>query len=395
VLLLALGASGRAEEPDDESVRARVEAHVRYLAGEGLSGRGEWKDRVVAAEHVAKAFEEAGLEKVPGLDAWFVDQGPSEGGEPWQRHDGTARNVMGWLPLGADPAAPEYVIVSAHYDHLPPDVEVADGGTARRVVYPGADDNASGTASLLEVARILGTTDFEEPPPRGVLFVAFDLEEQGLVGSRRFAAAPPMPLERCAAFLTMDQMGRSLADLVPGTLFVMGAEHAVVLRDLLADREPPDGGKLALLGIDFQPRVGYSDYLPFLEREMPFLFLSSGSCGDWHKPEDVPDRIDYDGLAVRTEWVAELVSDLLSRERPVWRHEFEPTVREIEVVRDVVAAAIPKLPEMGLPPAMVTTIENFRKKCDDLIAKGTVTEAERNGIRAMAQMLFLQAVRLR
>ena len=109
-----------------------------------------------------------------------------------------------------------------------------------------------------------------------VLFVAFDLEEQGLVGSRRLAAAPPLPLDRCAAFLTMDQMGRSLADLVPGTLFVMGAEHAEVLDAVVSDQPAIPGGKLGKLGIDFQPRVGYSDYLPFLEREMPFLFVSTG-----------------------------------------------------------------------------------------------------------------------
>ncbi|MHC5010909.1 MAG: M28 family metallopeptidase [Planctomycetota bacterium] len=381
-LLLAAPAS-QAEEA--ASLRDRLEAHVRTLSGPEYRGRGVWAHREKAADYIAKAFEDAGLQKVPGVASFFLDRGD----HPASR----MRNVVAWLPGREPDETTDYVILSAHYDHLGVRVVEDEAGGEREVVYPGADDNASGVAALLEVAREFAATDWDEPPERAVLFVAFDLEENGLQGSTWFAEEPPLPLDRCAAFLTMDQMGRSLADLVPGTLFLMGSEHAPVLASSIEELGAPEGGTNAVLGIDFQPRTGYSDYVAFQERKIPFLFISSGACADYHQPEDVADKVDYEHLRRRTEWVGEFTAHLITHaSRPVWREEFEPRLEEIVTVRDIVAAAETALPDMGLPEAMLKMVESYRKNLEEIIARGEVTTSERNSVRIAAQVLFVQAV---
>ena len=111
------------------------------------------------------------------------------------------------------------MIVAAHFDHL---------GVRRGVLYPGADDNASGVAMMLEVARsiVAGPT----PPKRSMMFIGFDLEEIGLFGSRYFVAHPPVPLDKVALFVTADMIGRSLAGVCESHVFVMGTENAPGLR---------------------------------------------------------------------------------------------------------------------------------------------------------------------
>jgi hypothetical protein len=381
ILLLALAsASARAEEASPDPLEGALRARVEHLAGTAYSGRGAWEDRERAAAWIATAFEEAGLRPVPGREGWYQDHGGAEG-EP------RSRNVLGWWAAAPDaPHAGEHVVLSAHYDHL----GVQDGR-----VYPGADDNASGVAVLLELARRLAGAPGAKPPRRAVLFVAFDLEERGLVGSRRYAADPAVPLDRCAAFLTMDQMGRSLGDLAPGTLFLMGSEHSEVLADLVAGAPEPEGGAKAVLGIDFQPPLGSSDYEPFREREVPFVFVSTGSCAHWHDPGDTPDRLDYAGMAVRTRWMEAFVRRLLEAERPVWREPPAPELGEIRTVLRLVGAARERLDATpGVPAFLATALRGYATYLEGIVERGAVTPRERTSVRTTAHMLFQQAVTL-
>ena len=113
------------------------------------------------------------------------------------------------------------MIVAAHFDHL---------GVRGGVLYPGADDNASGVAMMLEVARSIVRAPV--PPKRSMMFIGFDLEEIGLFGSRYFVAHPPVPLEKVALFVTADMIGRSLAGVCDSHVFVLGTEKCAGLAPL-------------------------------------------------------------------------------------------------------------------------------------------------------------------
>src|SRR5206468_8315156 len=179
---------------------------------------------------------------------------------PWLVPNGSAadpgfvgRNVAAVLG-GSDPLLKdEWILLSAHFDHL---------GQTGDTLYPGADDNASGIAMLLEVAEAFALA--KKPPKRTIVFVAFDLEEQGLQGSAHFAAHPPRPFGQLKAFLTADLIGRAMANVMDEYVFVLGSETATALRRLVTDTPPENELKIGRLGAD---RVGTrSDYGPCRDR---------------------------------------------------------------------------------------------------------------------------------
>lgn len=373
------------KDPEAGDVGTRLRAHVDFLAGPELKGRGAWEDRKKAADHVAKGFEQAGFRPLPGRTGYFVDHE----GTPEQ---GTVRNVCGWWPEPPKSAKDvgEYVLLSAHYDHL----GVRDGK-----VYPGADDNASGVAVLLEAARTFVAREALvlriKPLPRALCLVAFDLEERGLVGSRKFAAEPPVPLEKCALFVTMDQMGRSLADLEPGLLFLMGSEHCGWLEKTVQAAATEEGIRRCILGIDFQPPTGWSDYVPFQERKIPFLFVSTGACGHYHQPGDTPEKLDYPRMVQHTTWVRDLVGRALAAEEPfVWKEPGEPRLEEVQTIRHLVGLSVPKMETMGVPDGIKLMVTKFLAYLDEILARGKVTPEERTAVRNQARTLFQMAVAL-
>jgi hypothetical protein len=207
-----------------------------------------------------------------------------------QRRARTA-NVVGLLP-GADARlAAECVVVGAHYDHLGYGGESAMNPEDSGKVHPGADDNASGTAALLAVARAFAIAG---PPRRTVAFVAFSGEELGLLGSSRFVKSPPAacPPERMQLLVNLDMVGRP----TKGKVFVEGAGSARDLRravEALPRREPPLPLTLAFGGDGYGP----SDQTPFLAKGVPVLFLFTGAHADYHRPSDTADKIDPPGLA--------------------------------------------------------------------------------------------------
>ena len=391
-LLLLTASRAWAEDAPPADVSAEtLTTHVRWLAAPERKGRGAWQDREASAAYVERAFRAAGLHPLPGRDAMFLDTPGVK--EP------ALRNVAAWLP-GVATADGEYVILSAHYDHLGQRVtETAAEGSATvrtTTTFHGADDNATGVAALLEIARVLGTRHAQEPQafPRALVFVAFDLEEQNLVGSRRYVTEPPLPLARCAAFLTMDQLGRSLADLTPGTLFLMGTEHSAALEAQVRELAAPAEGAKAILGIDFQP--GYSDYVPFHEARIPYVFVTSGACADYHQPTDVAARIDGPQLLARTRWVRDLTMRIVGgATRPVWREAGPPQVAEMETLRALLTTAQENLAGVqGLPPMAGVLVGNYTKYLEKILADGVVTAEERGSARLGVLNLFKMAIQL-
>ncbi len=189
----------------------------------------------------------------------------------------TASNLVGVIP-GTDPAlASEYVLISAHYDHL----GVATNGG----YYPGADDNASGTAGLVELATLLKGTS----PKRSILFLACSGEEKGLLGSAAFASAPPISLSKVVANVNLDMLGRNATR----TLYITPAAVSGYVTTLVTKaRELVKTKDLDLSkGIDQYWRQ--SDHYTFAQRNIPVIFFNSGDHADLHQVTDTPNKIDY------------------------------------------------------------------------------------------------------
>jgi hypothetical protein len=207
------------------------------------------------------------------------------------RHErAEASNVVALLQ-GSDPAvASECVVVGAHHDHL------GLGGDASLApdqagVHPGADDNASGVAALLAIARALAA---EGPRRRTVLVAAFAGEEIGLLGSSRLVAEPPAacPVDRMQLMVNLDMVGRPRE----GKLYVDGADTAKGLRALVPElvaRRPALPLRIAFGGDGYGP----SDQTPFLARGVPVLFFFTGAHADYHRPSDTADKVDAGGVA--------------------------------------------------------------------------------------------------
>ena len=355
--------------PTNKIDRTRLEGHVKTLASPELGGRGSPEDREKAWVYLAEALKVAGVVPVAGADT-LLRAFPAKEPNP------AGKNVVGWIP-GKD--TNEYVVLSAHFDHL---------GRKGDAWFPGADDNASGVAALVEIARALAAGP---KPARSVLVLGFDLEESNCVGSRAYAADPALPLERCAAFTTMDMMGRSLADVYPGLLLVMGGERADALAATTASMPAAPGVVIRELGMDFN-QLGWSDYVPFEERKVPSLFFTSGACRDYHRPTDTPDKIDFAALEARAATVLVTIRLLAALPaRPVWIAEPAPRLAEIETLHTLVKEAGAHEDELGVPKGMRAMRQNFENNLAATLARGTVTTAERAAARNLALMMFRAA----
>ncbi|UCC24859.1 MAG: M28 family peptidase, partial [Gemmatimonadales bacterium] len=206
-----------------------------------------------------------------------------------------ARNVVAVHP-GSDPAlAREVVILGAHYDHL------GYGGAGSLApgvmdIHNGADDNASGTAALLEAARLLSETETARP----VLFIAFSGEERGLLGSAHFVAQPTIPLESAVAMVNMDMVGR----VRDNTTTVFGMATAPEWEALLAavNESQPEPFNLTLMPDGYGP----SDHSSFYGAGIPVLHFFTNTHSEYHRPEDDWQTLNGEGL----DRLASLVSDL-------------------------------------------------------------------------------------
>ena len=209
-----------------------------------------------------------------------------------------AANVIGVLP-GADPAlAREAVVIGAHYDHL---------GREGGAVYPGADDNASGTALVLGLARSFAATR----PPRTLVFILFAGEELGLLGSSHHVGRPSaVPTERMVAMLNFDMVGR----LDGRSLLVGGVDTGAGFRALVETAGRGVGLDLDLRGAG----GGASDHSRFHAAGVPVLFFHSGSHADYHQPSDTVEKIDVAGMARIADLGARVATRIAEGPRPVF-----------------------------------------------------------------------------
>jgi len=192
------------------------------------------------------------------------------------------KNVIGVLP-GAGPHSQETIIVGAHYDHLG---RGGEGSLAipadAKEIHNGADDNASGTAGLLELARRLG--QLPQPLPRRIVFIAFTGEERGLLGSVNYVDSPLYPLKETVAMFNMDMIGRMEQD----KLVVFGTGTSSRWEPLIDKLAKEDHLELSKKPEGFGP----SDHATFYGKEIPVLHLFTGTHSDYHRPSDDWQKIN-------------------------------------------------------------------------------------------------------
>jgi hypothetical protein len=262
-------------------------SHVQFLSQPALKGRKpKTFESGIARKYIEKRFAAYGL--VPWGQAKDFEQ-------PF----GYGTNVVGVLP-GSDPnLAREFVLVSAHYDHV--------GRNKKGKICPGAADNASGVAALLETAKQMSL--FEKRPKRSVAFAAFDCEELMLFGSFAFSCQKDVNDAKIAAVVNVDVLGRDFLDVVRHTLFVSGTEGYPEIREKMCEFGRQDGIRVLTIGTDLIGPRG--DHVAFESRPIPSLFFSSGAAyKDYHAPGDTADKLNYADIEKSAQLILETVEGL-------------------------------------------------------------------------------------
>lgn len=217
----------------------------------------------------------------------------------------TVNNVLAYLPGKTD----EYVIVGAHYDHLGYGNYDSLAPALIGQIHPGADDNASGTAGVLELARMFAP--LKGQLQRGILFASFAGEELGLLGSAHWVQSPTLPLDKAVAMLNLDMIGRIKDDKV----YIGGVGTGSTLKSWVEQADANAGFK-----IEYSPG-GYSasDHTSFVTKRIPVVFFFSGLHSDYHKPSDTWDKINAASAAKLVDVVGKTALELASApDRPAF-----------------------------------------------------------------------------
>jgi len=292
-----------AELPPVFSQRALAQ-HVTHLASPELQGRGVGGDGLAqAASYIEERFQAAGL--TPGgtdgtyRQSFVIEDGP--GGKPAE-----VANLIGYIPGQREEWKSQSVIVGAHFDHLGlgwPDVHAGDEGQ----VHPGADDNASGVAVLLELAKNFAEGD---PPARNLVFIAFTGEEAGRLGSRYFVEHPGIfPLDGIRGMINLDTVGR----LGDGRITVLATGTADEWQHIFR-------GVGFVTGIESRnvpQSLDSSDQVSFIEKGIPAVQIFTEAHADYHRPTDTADKVDTAGLVKIATFVKEATAYMVEREDPL------------------------------------------------------------------------------
>lgn len=321
------------------SLEANLRKHVEYLASDKLEGRRTGEPGAnLAGEYIVEQFKKLKLK--PGVtdtgrpgykqafsyspvrDPHGTPVDPTSVSSPTVKEGAslntkTAFNVIGILP-GNDPVLKnEAIVIGAHYDHL------GRGGAGSLAansteIHHGADDNASGTSAVIELARLFAG---EKKNKRTLIFIAFSGEEDGLFGSKFYVNDPVWPLDKTIAMINLDMVGR----LNDNKLNVGGIGTSVEWRSLVEAKNVEQrhlvaasnaAAPVALTNAgQFQLALnedgfGPSDHASFYDKQLPVLFFFTGTHVDYHKPSDTYEKINYSGLMKIANYVAAIVRSI-------------------------------------------------------------------------------------
>jgi len=281
----------------DREIEKELKADVYYLAADDLEGRafgtsGEEK----AANYLAQRFEDIGLLPM-GQNGYFQEFVVNKSNNPHEEAkigvDGEGlkgRNVLAYV----DNQAKNTIVIGAHFDHL----GYGSEGSLHRgepAIHNGADDNASGTAALIQLGGILK----DEKLDSNVLFIAFSGEENGLWGSNYFVKNPTIDLNKVSYMINMDMIGRLNNDK---TLAINGVGTSPAWEDEL---EEVNSDTLKL--VTSASGIGPSDHTSFYLQDIPVLHFFTGQHEDYHKPTDDAEKLNYEGIVMVIRYIERLV----------------------------------------------------------------------------------------
>ncbi len=303
---LSAQAAGPIAKGAETITKEDVAHRIGVIAHDSMMGRDTPSPGLdKTAQYVADQFKKFGL-KPGGDEGTFLQHYPLPSG------DGTAPNTVGILE-GSDPTLKnEYIVFSAHMDHvgIVPDAEDS--------ISNGADDDASGTTGIVELAEA-----FSQPgarPKRSIIFVTVSGEEKGLWGSSYFSENPPVPVEKMVANINLDMIGRNWTD----TIVAIGKEHSDLGATL--NKVTAAHPELKMTAIDdIWPEEQFyfrSDHYNFAKKGVPILFFFNGVHEDYHQVTDSPDKIDAEKEARILRLVYYLGQEIgNATEKPKWNPE--------------------------------------------------------------------------
>lgn len=284
-----------------EVTQSSIQNHIRYLASDSMRGRATGTPEMqLAIQYIIAQYDSAGLKPADSCYTRAFEIIPRfSRNQTGQNNKLKAYNIIGVLE-GTDPILKnEYIVLGAHYDHL---------GLSRRdtsLVCNGADDNASGVAVMLEAAKKLSSK--RDSLKRSILFIAFDAEEQGLLGSFNFVANPVVPLKQIKLDVNLDMMGRIKA----------GDSVAVSGGDSFRD-----GYKILKMFQDTTTVCVYptdkylfaSDHGPFFQQKIPVICPLPKLHADYHSPTDDEALINYDGALNMCNYTVDIISFMANQD---------------------------------------------------------------------------------
>ena len=283
---------------------ADLKQYLQVLASDEFEGRATGEiGQQLAATYIADAFAKFGMKGLEKKSSFIQTY-------PIRYADKFGQNVVG--AIEGTSKKDEYIIISAHYDHL----GIKDG-----VIYNGADDNGSGTACLIELAKVFAKAKADGMSiKRSILFIAFSGEELGLLGSQYYTENPLVPFDNTVADLNMDMMGRrdtAHADAVD-YIYVIGADKLSKELDQIANAANDNYCQLRMdytYNSEKDPNHYYyrSDHYNFVKQGIPVIFYFNGVHADYHQPSDKEDKIDYQLMEKRAQLVFHTAMELANR----------------------------------------------------------------------------------
>jgi aminopeptidase YwaD len=350
VLLLAAGCRTAESNPVPASTpdAGRLRRDIAWLADDRLEGRGTGTaGNDSAAAWLARRHASLGLRAVGGSD--YLQRFVARSAQ--MAHSGQAdgvatQNVVAVVP-GRDPSVRnEYVVIGAHYDHLGRSAAGAMDPEAKDAIRNGADDNASGTAAVLELARIFAA----RPARRSILVAHFSGEELGLLGSQWFVDHAPVPLDSVTAMVNFDMVGRLRRD----KLIIYGVATARELPAIVDSANIAPALSISAVGDGFGP----SDHSSFYARGIPVLHFFTDLHDDYHRASDDVEKIDADGEArvvALAERVVRAIADRPGPLTPVRTAAPAPTAGSREG-SNVYLGSIPDMSASDVPGLRLTGV---------------------------------------
>ena len=284
-----------------DSIRAKdAQQHVHTLASDTFEGRNAGtRGGHAAGIYIANQLRKSNLSSPVSPKTYFQDFGNE------------CRNILGLL-VGSDPQLKnEYILIGAHYDHVGYGTSATSNGPVG-YIHNGADDNASGVSTVLEIAEAWHASG--ERPKRSIIFALWDSEEHGLLGSRHWLANPTCALSSLRCMVNMDMVGR----LKSTGMEVNGVRTLPGLRRLLSEHNRQTNMRL-----NFSWLVeDNSDHWPFYEKQIPFIMPFTGFHDDYHRPSDDVDKVNYEGIQTIARWMYQVTRELANApELPRFRRE--------------------------------------------------------------------------